>query len=465
MKNVRDTIWQQRLPSLMGLFVLVFSIGTIGWLSQNAIILGSKAATGSIPHNVQVSNISDTSFTVSYLTDEKVIGSISYGIQQPLSEIALDDRDQKTSVPQKYLMHHITIRNVTPATKYLYTITSGDQSFSNSSTSYEVTTASKLDAKTSTQQSLVGTVNLEDGSVPGEAIAYVQSDTSQLFSNLVSPDGGYRIELNTMRVKDLSSLLSFTKDTILRLSVASPTLKSQISLLASQSNPVPLVLLAKDYDFAVSTQALSSNATDSASPSGDFPIVNDTIDTNAGPQILSPKADQTYKDQQPLFTGTASPNQTVTITIQSIQKIQASTQTDNNGAWHYRPTTKLDPGAHTITIETPDLSGTMQKLSQSFTVFASGSEFTEPSISPTLPISPAPSASAAPTINQTPTPPIVPTSTPSATPTFVPSPTSSVSPTLMQPIPPTGSNSLVMSIIGITSAVGIGALLFFFTMI
>jgi hypothetical protein len=259
-------------------------------------------------------------------------------------------------------------------------------------------------------------------------------------------------------------LLPFTKDTIIRLTAQSPTLTSQVSLLASQSNPVPMILLSKDYDFAVNpdeSPTASSSASESAKQ--DFPEVEDPTNTNTTPQILVPKEDQSFKDQQPMFKGTTAPNEAVIITINSDQVLKATVESDENGRWEYRPTDPLDPGDHTINIETTDTDGVVQKLSQSFTVYAAGSsEFTEPSISPSMSVSPT--ASATPTIDQTPTP-AEPTSSPSATPTFEPTPIASGSPTVGQPMAPTGSNAAVMSVIGIVSALGIGALLFFLTMV
>lgn len=464
MKNFGNTIWQKRLPSVMGLFVMLFAVGTIGWLSRNAILLGTRAATGGVPHNIQISNITDTAFTVSYTTDEKVLGSVAYGTEKTGGAIALDDRDQTTGTPKEYNIHYITVKNLTPSTRYYYIITSGDQTISNNTTPLEVTTGPKLDATKSTQPQLAGTINLEDGSIPTEAIVYASSSASQLFSSLVSADGSYKMELNTMRTANLSELMPFTKDTILRLTIMSPTLMSQVSLLASQSNPVPLVLLAKDYDFAVNPDGLSSSASSSGTASDsaqqDFPEIDDSTSTE--PQILSPKADQEFKDQQPLFKGTAAPNEAVFITIASEQEIKATVEADDKGKWQYRPDEALEPGEHTITIETTTLDGIIKKISQPFTVYAAGSSaFTEPSISPSLGLSPTASVAPSPTTIQTPTP----SASPSATPTLLPSPTASISPTLMQPLAPTGTNSVVMTLIGITSAIGIGALLFFFTMI
>jgi len=78
----------------------------------------------------------------------------------------------------------------------------------------------------------------------------------------------------------------------------------------------------------------------------------------------------------------------------------------------------LAPGNHILTILTKGVDGAMQTITQSFTVYAAGSQFTEPSVSPIISVAPT----ATPTIPVTPPAPASPTPTivivsPTATPT------------------------------------------------
>ena len=89
--------------------------------------------------------------------------------------------------------------------------------------------------------------------------------------------------------------------------------------------------------------------------------------------------------------------------------------TDAYGNWTFRPTTPAIAWEHTITMVARDVSGILRTITQSFTVFASGTQVSE---------SATPSA----------TPVVTPTSVPISTPipTSVPTiiPTIPVSPTL-----------------------------------
>lgn len=471
---MRNKFLEKRLPQSIGFLVLAVSLVTIGWLSRNAIIFGTKAATGNIPKNVKISNITSSTFAVSYTTDERVFGSISYGLDQNLNLVALDDRDNKSKQPAAHKVHHVTISDLNPTTKYVFSIVSGDEVFSSGDIAFEVTTAPNSDIKPTNQQLLDGVVTLDDGSFPTEGIVYVESSDSQLLSALVLPDGSYKIDLSTILKKNLSENLTLNPDTVLKMSVTNSEMKSDISLLNGQTNPVPQVIFSKNYDFTISDSPIAQSAVSSPSAEfSDIPAEGDS-DIATSPQILSPENEQEFKDQQPLFKGKAIPGAEVVILIQSEHEIRTTVIADDDGNWQYRPEEKLDPGNHTITINTVDAVGILQTLTQPFTVFAQGSQFVEPSVAtPTSSPTSAPTNTPAPTVaRSSPTPIPTLTITPTGAPTLaqptiivISSPSAIISSpvtTITQPpIPPAGTSSLLFGFIGIGAIIGIGSLLFF----
>lgn len=470
---MKNTIWNKQLPSLFGVLILAISIGTIGWLSTNAVRLGTKAAVDNTPKNVQISNISDTSFTVSYTTDQAVLGTIAYGKEQTRDQVALDDRDRTTGIAKPYQVHYLTITNLTPQTTYHFTITSGDKNFSQNDAPYQVITKAKnVPGK---PLSISGKIVQEDGSVPPEAIVYLTSETSPLFSALIKKNGEYM----------MSPTFTYAPETLLRLTIITPTQTSHATVRANQVKNIPTITISKDYNFSVSTEAFVSvtpvpSATDSASSETTFPQLEKNLEGSTTPQILSPEKNQSLTDQRPLFRGKAPPNEKVTVIINSTQEITSSITTDAQGNWQYRPNTKLDPGEHTITIQTVDASGISRIITQKFTVFAQGSQFTEPSVSPSQPTAtptkkptntPTPTKTPTATPTKTPTPTVLPTATttlaptatemPTITPTTAP-PTATVT---KPPIPSSGDTTFVLTAAGLVGTIIIGTLLFFFTMV
>jgi hypothetical protein len=462
MKYFRNTIWEKRLPAFSGIFVLLFAIGITVLLSRNTALFVTKATVGSVPKDIQVSNISDTSFTVSYTTDQTATGVVAYGTAQSLGDVALDERDQQTGKPTEYRVHFITIKNLSPASKYYYTITSGTQTVTNGDAPYEVTTAAADAKQPAEQTTLTGIVALDNGTFPTEGIVSVSTNTSQVLAALISPDGTYKLPLTPLRSKDVSTYLALMPNDKLNLKINSSDLQSAATLLYSQAANVPRMVLSKTYDFTLNPDPLTSLvATDSAqiaTKSAGFPVF-DQIAPVTAPEITSPTNAQQLKDQQPLFKGRALPSADIEITINSSKEITAKLQSDSNGVWEFRPPIALDPGKHTISIKSLDASGIMQTVTNSFTVYAAGSQFVEPSISPvevspTIPITPTLVALPSPTITPSPTE----VATPSASPTLIVQPTRGT-------LDPTGSSSVVIGIVGAVLAVGIGALLFFFTIV
>lgn len=426
---MRNKIWDKRIPSIFGLLFLALSIGAATWFGQNLSQLRSRASAGETPKNVQISNITGTSVTVSYVTDDKVTASIAYGDASASGQVVMDDRDKGTGTPAPHQVHFITLTNLTPGTKYYFAIQSGTTSVTNNGLPFEATTAATGSASMSNQPPLTGTVNLPDGTIPLEGIIYVSADNSQMLSAPLQIDGSYSLPLNSMLNSTLNLHFEFKPETILHLKATNGTGQSMVTLLAANSNPVPLITLSKDYDFTTGSLTPTENPTASgsatASPSGTltptdvptvFPVFNSLIAT--GPAILTPKDEQKFNDRQPTFSGTALPNESILITISSDQPIQTTVQADSLGNWEFRPNTPLASGEHFITVISKDANGVLQTIKRSFTVYAEGSQFNEPSVPPLN--SPTPTVTVIPS----------PTVQPTLEPTLYLSPTASSSPTI-----------------------------------
>jgi len=445
---MRKKIWDKRIPTLFGILLITLGVGVTTFLVNQGVLFRSNASATDQPQNVRITNITDNSFTVSYETDGKIIGSLNYGQDQKLGQPALDDRDQQTGKLIPYNLHNITVRNLSPQTKYFFSITSGQETYTDSGQPFSANTGPKLSGAIPTQNPMSGKILLSDGNPPSEAIVYVTIDNSQVISTLVKLDGSYILPLNSLRANDLSAYYNFSSSGNAKMLVLGNSLTSNVLLSLNQTGIIPTIMLSNDYDF---TQSQSPVATISANLAS-FPSFGST---SSAVQILTPKSNQTLTDQQPLFKGTSAPNQNVTITIHSDQAIQTTVKADQNGNWNYRPSSSLSPGTHTITVQAPDSSGILKTITQSFVVYASGQQ-----------INPPPSGT--------------PTLTPSIVVTKIPSPTIiasyitssittsqskgglNISPT-QKTLPPTGNPSIMTA--GIVGAVItiVGGLLFLLT--
>lgn len=419
---MRRTIWEKRIPTLLGVLLIAISVGVTSFLANRALPLVSRASYLETPQHVRISNISDTSFTVSYTTQESVPGIVSYGKDINLGQTTYDDKQQLGEI-KSYKTHYITIRNLSPSTKYYFSIISGKNTFLNDTVPFEVSTAPTIASSPSQEQPISGKVILPNGETPTEGVTYVTIPGTQTISTMVKSDGSYIIPLNSIRSENLSSAAKVSKDSVLHMLFVEGELESTVTVSKKLANPVGIVTLSHTYDFTTSVPDTLENTSASAKTTGGFPSFSAKETAGIDPKIITPKKDEGFSDQQPLFRGTATPGQTVTITIHSTENIQTQVKADNSGTWIYRPSTALSPGIHTISIISKGSSGILKTITASFTVYAQGSQVTQaatPSATPTL---------VTPTIPATPTPTLV-TSTPTPTVIVIPSPT---------PLPPVTS--------------------------
>ncbi len=461
---MRNKFWNKKIPKGLGILALLISFVTIGYLSSNAILFGTRAAIGNTPKDVKASNIKPDSFTISYRTDEKVLGSVRFGTDQNPKSIALDDRDQETNAPKERNIHYITINKLSPATRYWFEIVSGDKTFKNGETLFVIDTAVQNAETLENEQTISGKVTMSDGNPPTDGIVYVSTEDSQIISSTLSTDGSYLITTDMFLKKNLKDSVEINPNTQLNISIVSFDSSSSISVPAGQANHIPLITLSKNYDFSAGATE-DSQASDSAEISP-FPENEDEPFTE--PVITKPRDGEELKDAQPLISGKSLPGTEAEIILRNNEKELATIESsDDIGSWHYRPDSPLDPGSWELIVNAFDANGNLKSLNRSFTILAEGSQFIEPSVSPTSSTTPIPT----PTVEPLPTESITPTNLP--TPTInitTPTPTPeliSLSPTVpssiitQPPIPISGDGTSFLGAIGIITFITLGGILFF----
>ncbi len=432
MKN----FWNRKIPTLIGLLIITLGMVVATFLVQGETLFQIRAGPPKDPKNIKITNISDTSFTLTYTTDREVIGTLNYGKDQSLLDsVVLDDRDQLSQSISKYKTHSITVKNLDPNTLYYFSITSADKTYLNNHNPYEVGTGDKIDKDPSSQIPMSGKVVMPDGTVAGEGLVVVNINGAQDLSTYLKSDGTYTLPLNNLRNQALDDYFTMDSTTIINIEIYSQNLFSGVSISPEEINPVPAVTLSNSYDFSSYSLEPSPSVPES-SKSGTFPTFG-TISTNAGnPKILTPDTNEEFVETQPTFEGTAQPNETVEITIHSDENIQTEVRTDANGKWSYTPSKELSEGIHTITIVTKNKNGILKTVTQNFTVFAAESE-----------ISPTPSPTFTPSKIQ------APTTAPIETPQISPVPT----------LLPTGNSSVIITTVVGLAAAFTGVILFFLT--
>ncbi len=367
---MKNSIWNQKIPTVLGMIAIVIGIFATSALTKNTTIFQGRASSSEDPKEVRVTNITDTSFTVSYQTSSSVTGSLVYGKDKNLDTTAFDQRDQAKNV-LPHNIHFITVRNLSPQSTYFFSIISGQTTYSKGSEPFQVITAQTPSIQPF-DTTIKGSILLPSGGAPKEALVYATTDNASPIASLVNADGSYTLPIGNIKTSDLKGFADLTDKNLTLLIFDSDT--SSQAIVSSQETEIPTIILSKNYDF---TLTQSPVATPEASLG--FPTLQATesaLPTN--PLILSPSKGEQFTDEKPLFKGIAVPNSTVSVAIHSDAQITTQVTADSRGNWTYRPDSNLAPGNHTITITSQNKSGILQTITRSFTVFASGTQVEEP---------------------------------------------------------------------------------------
>ena len=180
-------LFKFRIPTILGLSVIVFGLVTGIYLTlQNQIIL-TKAAPETNPKNITVSNIEDTSVTISWETNQKDKGLVKYGISST---------DENSALSETGNIHYVEISNLTPKTTYRYIIVSGKTKTNPG----EFTTLSPLTPNT--LKPLTGSVL--DGNQPvQEGLVYLKV-SDKILSATVKALGNFIIPLTSLGTTDVT---------------------------------------------------------------------------------------------------------------------------------------------------------------------------------------------------------------------------------------------------------------------
>lgn len=188
-----------RIPTLLGLAVLILgTIAGVYLVLQNQTIT-TKASPQQSPRNIVISNIEASSVTITWQTSTKLPGYVIFG-QNSLEKTVLDDRDNGQLTPRA--THHVTLKNLSPQTVYKFKIVSGRVS----SQQLNFTTASS-DQTQNGLKPVIGSVL--DGDKPlGDGVAYLRIPGVVPQSALVKNFGNFIIPVNLARTEDLSTVFS-----------------------------------------------------------------------------------------------------------------------------------------------------------------------------------------------------------------------------------------------------------------
>jgi hypothetical protein len=236
-------IKQYKIPTIIGLLILIIGVAAGIFLVQTTQILRPAASPEETPKNVRITNITDRSFTVSWVTDKATTGFVSYGTSQNLGQTESRDKQVPTS------LHHITITGLAPSTDYFFKIASQGRLFDNKGRPFQTKTAPSP-VRTPTADVIFGKVKNQSGLPETETIVYVNFSGASPLSTTTDKDGQWTLNLGEARSTNLVNFADYDASTILEIFIQGT--KNQFAtarVRIETAKPVPDIVLGKTYDF------------------------------------------------------------------------------------------------------------------------------------------------------------------------------------------------------------------------
>lgn len=435
----------KHLPTILGLLLVLGAIAGGVILIKKGPTFFLKASPTLTPTQIKVTNITDSSFSVSWLTDEKTSGFIKYGTDNAPAFTAQDDRDQLSGKTNSFQTHHITIKDLKASTVYFFRIGSGNKIFDNNNQPYQITTA-KTAQNPPPNDVAYGTVIDQNNNPVEGAIIYLSLANASSVSTLTKASGSWVIPLNLIRSADLNNWATYDKEASIEeiFVQAAPLGNATVIATTKNDSPMPKITLGQNFDFRkiaevkneeekiqMENQATASSKFSLPEANESSPSPTPIVATISGElKIINPDQGENVNTQKPEIIGTGPAGVTLDIEIHSEASYSGKITVDAQGDWNWSPPTNLEPGEHTVTASYKDNKGILQKVTQKFIVLASGNS--------DLPaITASPSAIATPSVSPTPTPSKV--ATPSPTPTIASESARKSMPSTESGVPTTGN--------------------------
>lgn len=231
-----------KIPTLLGLGVVIAGIAVGVFLVLREQTFFTQAAPSQTPQNITVSNIEDSSVTISWQTSSSVTGFVTFGQSGAVEATILDDRD--TKIPEPHLIHYVTIKNLLPKTTYQYKIASGKivTKVSNFTTASPINTQNAFGP-------VIGSI-LDSGKPLNEGIVYLSLSGAIIQSSLVKNLGNFLIPLTRVRKEDLSDILPLEEQMNAKITIVSPNNQSSaVFNLKPEGENLPPIKLGESVDL------------------------------------------------------------------------------------------------------------------------------------------------------------------------------------------------------------------------
>lgn len=213
---------------------LLLAVGIVGgvYLVKQRQILKSRADISLEPKDVQITNISESSLTISYLTAKDATGFVVYSADpSKLDNSAADVRGGSTVSTT----HYVVLEKLKSATTYYFEINSGNQKFKvekSPSTTYSAQSSPPSPSDPLFGKALAGTI----------IYLYLKGSALPIGSTIATEAGTFTLDLSALRIDGGSYYNPNPDDPIKLLAFNGDKRDEYVGKLGSRIDPINLAL-------------------------------------------------------------------------------------------------------------------------------------------------------------------------------------------------------------------------------
>lgn len=407
-------VWKIRsIPSPAGILLLLLLPVLVVVVLPRTLVFFSGASAQYEPKMVNISNITDRSFVVSWVTESQVTGLVQANVNGSYINY-YDVRD--SSSPGNYYTHYILVDGrLEPEKEYSFNIISSDKVFKDDV--YKVKTAKMLSGPLPEANLAYGQIRSSSGGDVSGAIVILEIPGMSKLSSITSSQGNWVIPLSVSYNYDLTGLAQLPQTRTEEVIKIYGGVYGDATIVNYTDNntPVPLIILGQTQDLRDETPSpdLFSNG-ENGGFQAEFPT---KVPIRFDFKVNNPEDGEVLYTRRPEFFGTAQMGGNIEITVESEKTFTDSFSVGSEQEWSWTPPDDLEPGEHTLTVRYIAPDGNIETIVRNFIVMAADNDL-GPAFTST------PSATVTPTIvvfntpTQKPSPTILPTSSKlSSTPT------------------------------------------------
>lgn len=386
-----------KIPTIIALLLVGTLVASMVFVTK-IISTQTQADASTSPKDIQITNITDTSFTVIWKTEKPTRGVIQVrqGTGQPLT---FYDENSVQSSAQNLLTHSVTARGMKPQTTYQITFSEKQN------TPQTVTTGPTLTLNSNQLGPAYGSVKTKEGAPAEGALVVMKLTGSQTLSTTVKGSGNFLIPLNLLRTQDTLSYVPVgTEPLQMDITVVYENELANAITTTANSSPIPDITIGQTYDFRQQSKLKTSTPAVAQLNNSFSSVLGTNKEMHASSSVIlsTPLQGDVIKSQFPFITGRGIPDEIVTIVLGSKNPHVETTRVKKDSTWNVTPKKPLSEGNQSITITSFDQNKKPVAITHLFQVMKSGTQVlgdATPSASPTI-ITPSPIA----TLSATPIP-------------------------------------------------------------